>query len=72
MKKKRPLILWVMKRGTKWIFKSSRCINGWTLYDEAKTKAECIEITFKYAKKLRPARVKIYSAKGKLQVQSDW
>jgi hypothetical protein len=69
---KQRTILKVIRQGTKWVMKSSRLIDGWTLYDQAKSKAEAIKVAFKYAKRMSPAVVRIYSAAGKTQVESEW
>lgn len=69
---KRNHVLRVIKRGTKWVFKSNKLINGWTLYDSAETKAEAINAAFRYARKVRPALVRIFDAKGHMQKEVEW
>ena len=68
----RPLLLKVIKLGTRWAVKSSRVIDGWTLDDGKKTKADAIRAAFRYAKQFSPAKVRLYSADGKFQVESIW
>lgn len=70
--KRKPLLLKVIKIGTKWAVKSSRVIDGWTLDDGYAIKAKAISAAFSYAKRLSPAKVRIYSAAGKMQVESIW
>lgn len=72
MKSKRPLLLKVIKIGTKWAVKSSRIIDGWTLDDDYTIKAKAIAATFRYAKRFSPAKVRLYSARGRMQVESNW
>lgn len=69
---KRPLLLKVMKQGTKWIIKSSRVIDGWTVDDTRTNKAKAVDAAFRYARKFSPAKVRLYSAAGKMQVESNW
>lgn len=57
----------VVKRGTKWIVKSNR-----EELSAAKLKSSAIDRAFWYAKKASPSFVRIYSAAGKLQVESEW
>lgn len=68
----RPLLLKVMKQGTKWIVKSSRVINGWTVDDTPTNKAKAVAAAFRYAKKFSPSKVRIYTATGRMQVESEW
>lgn len=68
----KPLLLKVIKVGTKWAVKSSRVIDGWTLDDGYTVKEKAITAAFRYAKRFSPAKVRIFSAAGKMQVESEW
>lgn len=69
---KRRTILRVIKHETKWVFKSNKTIDGWTLYDSANSKEEAIDAAFRHARKIRPALVRIFDAKGRMQKEIEW
>lgn len=68
---KKRTILKVIKQGTKWIVKSSRLIDGWTVDDSPKSYAQAVDLAFKHAKKIKGAIVRLYDAKGNLEVEID-
>lgn len=57
----------VVKRGTKWAVRLNR-----EELSVARIKASAIARAFRYAKKASPSLVRIYSATGKMQVESKW
>jgi len=53
----------------KWIVKSNKLIDGWTIDDGPKNYSEAVDAAFKWAKKFKGAIVRIFDAKGKLEVE---
>jgi hypothetical protein len=64
---KRKWIRVVNERG-KWVIKFSHKVDGWTMRDGFKNKAGAIKSAYHWAKKIKPVKVRIFSAEGKLQV----
>lgn len=69
---KKKLLLKVLKRGSQWVIKSSHVINGWTLDDSRENKGKAIDAAFRYARQRRPAMVRIFDAKGRMQKEIEW
>ncbi|HEY6244563.1 MAG TPA: DUF2188 domain-containing protein [Pyrinomonadaceae bacterium] len=42
------------------------------VYDDAETKAQAIDAAFRYARRYRPALVRIFAANGKMQKEIEW
>jgi len=61
-------ILRVVKDGSKWwLIKQGRQVIG-----NYRIKANAISNAFRKARALSPAKVRIYSGDGHMQVESDW
>jgi hypothetical protein len=58
----------VFRDGNLWNVKFSHCVDGYSALDGFKVKANAIDAAYRYARKLKPAKVRIFSATGKLQV----
>ena len=58
----------VFNRDGKWLVTFSHAIDGWTMLDGFKNKAKAVDAAYRWAKKLKPVKVRIFSATGKLQV----
>jgi hypothetical protein len=56
----------------KWIVKVNKCIDGWTVDGPFKTKAAAIRRAFKHARENSPAIVRLFSADGHMQTESEW
>jgi hypothetical protein len=54
--------------GKTWNLKFSHSVDGWTLIDEDKSKAKAVDRAYRRARKLKPCKVRIFSADGDLQV----
>jgi hypothetical protein len=66
------MVFRVVKEGTYWKLKGRIPKIGDMVWARMRIKAKVIEHAFRLAKKRSPSKVKIYSASGKLQVQSNW
>lgn len=58
----------VFNRNGEWLVKFSHAVDGWTLLDGFKNKSAATDAAYKWAQKLKPCKVRIFSAAGKLQV----
>ena len=68
---KRKAILKVIREGGKWIVRSNRMIDGFTVDDTCKSKSQAVTRAYKYAARLKPALVKIFTVAGKLQINYE-
>ncbi len=76
--KKRRLIIRVIFGDGKWfkgrwVIKANKCIDGWTVDDGPfKNKAAAVRRAFKHARENSPAVVRLFSADGHMQAESEW